>query len=266
MRPISIEDLERARRARELEAERAKRMQSVFVKTDALTDVALDAACQKREVRVVGQSKRSFGLALGLGLALATGGALAYGAHELPRWTTWVSEWVGSEKVAPRTSVHSESAPPEAALPEARSIAQPEVPLLEALGARTRTAPRAPINFTMPRPRTGDGAKISPSQTRNQPNEGAAERPNPAQSAGWGRLAAALSREQLHEAEAEAVTLSTQGTPEEREAAQLVAGQIQLKRDGFLSSGSRARLQELARRGVSENSRREAARLLGEHP
>jgi hypothetical protein len=264
MRSIGVKDLERQRRASLIEEERARRMNAVFSETDALTDAALRGVKTKSWTKKTARKYPPLALGFGLGLTLVGGGALAYGGIEvsdLPPLFRGIfeapldtpnSRKAGSERSEDLREPHEHAKEHPSSNPKLRSAAFPDAP--------AKTAGELIVS----RHRVDEPTSKNGDPTPKAQREGKVTLPT-APSESWGRLANALSREQIGEAQLEAEKLRLHGTREEREAAELVAVQIQIKKDGFLNATSRKRLEDLRVHAATLSSRREADRLLLEH-
>lgn len=240
MRRITVKEL--ATRSLELavEEERARRMRLVFEGTEPFTEEAVER--WRRAGRAEGRGGRFSPRALfvGAGLLLASGSALAVGAPEV---LAIVERWSTSTPSALPTAP-APSAPRAVALPNADSQLRPAGEGDEAVALEGElTTPPARLG------RASDG-----------PARGSvAERVD---SARWRRVTEALERGDLGRARAEAERLGHAGSPEARDAARLVALQVEMRQKGSLSSASRTETERLARFGASAAIRSEASRLV----
>lgn len=240
MRRITVKELATRSLERALEEERARRMRLVFEGTEPFTEEAVERWRRARRSEGGGRRFSPRVLFVGAGLLLASGSALAVGAPEVlalvERWSTSKPS-VGAP--APATSARRPAALPSADSPFRAPGDGDDAVSLEGVV----TKPPARVD------RASDG-----------PARGSvAERVD---SARWRRVTEALERGDLVRARAEAERLGHAGSPEARDAARLVALQIEVRQTGALSSASRTETERLARFGASAAIRREALRLV----
>ncbi len=240
MRRITVKELEARSLEFAVEEERARRMRLVFEGTEAFTEEAVERWRRARRAERGGRRFSPRALFVGVGLLLASGSALAVGAPEVlalvERWSTSKSSASapGSAASTPRPAVVPS---PESRLRTEEERDEPE-PLQGEVAtpeAKERRASRAPTRDSV-----ADGVER----------------------ARWQRVSDALESGDLARARAEAERLGRSGSPEARDAASLVALQVEARLTGALSRASRTEIERLVRSGASAAIRSEAARLV----